>query len=184
MRGGGEVTATGKENRNAPMLSPPFYHFLPLRIHTHTARPLYTQGALQINGRMLTTFDVLHKRGHRGSHDATCNNWNPPPPSLRFLTSPPLALPVLAQGKKRHEVHWLGEAGTSSAERGKTICRWAVKTSQHYAWLGFLTQSHVRAVTGLEYEKKKLFCFSLSIKHHWLYFNHRILFRSLLIKLE
>lgn len=25
--------------------------------------------------------------------------------------------------KKRHEVQWLGEAGTSSAERGKTICR-------------------------------------------------------------
>jgi len=74
MRGGGEVTATGKENGNAPMLSPPLYHFLPLCIHTHTARPLYTQGALQINGRMLTTFDVLHKRGHRGSHDATCNN--------------------------------------------------------------------------------------------------------------
>lgn len=91
MRGGGEVTATGKENRNAPMLSPPFYHFLPLRIHTHThtARPLYTQGALQINGRMLTTFDVLHKRGHRGSHDATCNNWNPPTPlpPLPHLTS-------------------------------------------------------------------------------------------------
>lgn len=30
------------------------------------------RGVQEINGRMLTTFDRLHKRGHLGSHDATC----------------------------------------------------------------------------------------------------------------
>lgn len=44
-------------------------------------------GVQEINGRMLTTFDRLHKRGHLGSHDATCT---PPPHPHLTPTSPHL----------------------------------------------------------------------------------------------
>lgn len=68
-----------------PLLLPPSPLLPRLPLPSALAHPDHCApgGVQEINGRMLTTFDRLHKRGHLGSHDATCT-----PPPHPHLTPP------------------------------------------------------------------------------------------------
>ena len=97
-----------------PLLHPPSPRLPPPSALAHPDH-CAPGGVQEINGRMLTTFDRPHKRGHLGSHDATCT---PPPHPHLTPTSPRRYTPLHLLHHQHHHPN-TGAAGGHTGIRSR-----------------------------------------------------------------